>query len=191
MGGGGVRHADRYPWKMLSLDMGCGSGITCWRFLREQHEAGAWSGLHGELRRRSRSAGRIDWNRACMDSVPLVAKKGEQQNRVEPDRSRQDWHETSSDHRSKRHPARLVLTGTNINDSMPLEELLDSIPSIDGKAGQEQRRPNNLHTDKAYDHRRRRCGGIAPASPGGASKPARSWAATSGPSNTSFALLNC
>lgn len=102
-----------------------------------------------------------------MDSVPLVAKKGEQQNRVEPDRSRPARHETSSDHRSKRHPARLVLTGTNINDSMPFEELLDSIPSIGGKAGQEQRWPNNLHTDKAYDHRRCRCLGIVPASPAG------------------------
>jgi transposase len=30
------------PWEMLPKEMGCGSGVTCWRRLREWHEAGVW-----------------------------------------------------------------------------------------------------------------------------------------------------
>ncbi len=46
---------------------------------------------------------------------------------------------------------------------MPFEELLNRIPPIDGKTGRARRRPDKLHADKAYDHRRcrqacRRCG---------------------------------
>src|SRR5213083_1110650 len=30
------------PWEMLPQEMGCGSGMTCWRRLRDWHEAGVW-----------------------------------------------------------------------------------------------------------------------------------------------------
>tara|TARA_R110000824_G_scaffold194777_1_gene377444 strand:+ start:4753 stop:4866 length:114 start_codon:yes stop_codon:yes gene_type:complete len=29
--------------------MGCGSGVTCWRRLRDWHEAGVWKKLHQTL----------------------------------------------------------------------------------------------------------------------------------------------
>src|SRR5215207_9692428 len=54
------------PWGMLPAGMGCGSGVTCWRRLREWHEAGVWDRLHRELLRRLRGADRIDWSRACV-----------------------------------------------------------------------------------------------------------------------------
>jgi transposase len=63
-------------------------------------------------------------------------------------------------------PLAFVLTGANTHDSMPFEELLDSIPSIGGKTGRGRRRPEKLHADKAYDHQRCRQAcrrrGIAP-----------------------------
>jgi transposase len=63
-------------------------------------------------------------------------------------------------------PLAFILTGANTNDSMPFEELLDSIPPIGGKAGRARHRPDKLHADKAYDHRRCRQAcrrrGIAP-----------------------------
>jgi len=34
------------PWEMLPVEMGCGSGMTCWRRLRDWHEAGVWQRLH-------------------------------------------------------------------------------------------------------------------------------------------------
>src|SRR5215211_1018054 len=37
------------PWEMLPREMGCGSGMTCWRRLKEWHKAGVWERLHRAL----------------------------------------------------------------------------------------------------------------------------------------------
>ena len=37
------------PWEMLPQEMGCGSGMSCWRRLEEWHEAGVWEELHLRL----------------------------------------------------------------------------------------------------------------------------------------------
>ena len=37
---------------------------------------------------------------------------------------------------------------------MPFEALIDAIPAIGGRRGRPRRRPDKLHADKAYDHRR-------------------------------------
>lgn len=34
------------PWEMLPLEMGCGSGVTCWRRLRGWQKKGVWKRLH-------------------------------------------------------------------------------------------------------------------------------------------------
>ena len=34
------------PWERLPADMGCGSGMTCWRRLRDWQAAGVWAALH-------------------------------------------------------------------------------------------------------------------------------------------------
>ena len=34
------------PWEMLPQEIGCGSDMTCWRRLKEWHEAGVWERLH-------------------------------------------------------------------------------------------------------------------------------------------------
>ena len=72
------------PWEMLQQEMGCGSGVTCWRRLREWQKAGVWDRLYRELLRRLRRADRIDWSRACMDSASIAAKRGA----LEPGRTR-------------------------------------------------------------------------------------------------------
>ncbi len=51
-------------------------------------------------------------------------------------------------------PLAFLLTGANINDSVPFEPLLDAVPPVSGKRGRPRRRPDKLHADKAYDHRR-------------------------------------
>ena len=63
-------------WEMLPLEMGCGSGVTCWRRLRDWQEAGVWQRVHQELLERLHKAGRIDWSRACVDSDSIPAKRG-------------------------------------------------------------------------------------------------------------------
>jgi transposase len=64
------------PWEMLPPEMGCGSGVTCWRRLRDWQEAGVWERLHRELLDRLGEADRIDWSRASLDSASIPAKRG-------------------------------------------------------------------------------------------------------------------
>ena len=64
------------PWRMLPPEMGCGSGVTCWRRLREWQRRGVWKKLHRALLERLAAAEHIDWSRAAVDSRSLAAKKG-------------------------------------------------------------------------------------------------------------------
>jgi len=64
------------PWEMLPQEMGCGSGVTCWRRLRDWQDAGVWDRLHQTLLDRLGDAGRIDWERASLDSASIPAKRG-------------------------------------------------------------------------------------------------------------------
>jgi len=64
------------PWEMLPQEMGCGSGVTCWRRLRDWQDAGVWDALHRELLDRLGDAGQIDWSRASLDSASIPAKGG-------------------------------------------------------------------------------------------------------------------
>lgn len=40
-----VRPVHGHPWEFLPQEMGYGSGMTCWRRLRDWHEAGVWQRL--------------------------------------------------------------------------------------------------------------------------------------------------
>jgi transposase len=64
------------PWEMLPQEMGCGSGVTCWRRLKEWQEAGIWERLLQALLDRLGEADQIDWERASLDSASVPAKKG-------------------------------------------------------------------------------------------------------------------
>ena len=62
------------PWEMLPVEMGCGSGMTCWRRLRDWQKAGVWQKLHEVLLAKLEKAHLIDWSRASVDSVSVRAK---------------------------------------------------------------------------------------------------------------------
>ena len=64
------------PWELLPPELGCGSGVTCWRRLRDWQEAGVWDRLHRELLDRLGDADQIDWSRASLDSASMAAKRG-------------------------------------------------------------------------------------------------------------------
>jgi transposase len=72
------------PWEMLPKEMGCGSGSTCWRRLRDWQEAGVWEKLHRVLLDRLGEGDEIDWERASLDSASVPAKRGAK----EPERIR-------------------------------------------------------------------------------------------------------
>jgi transposase len=64
------------PWERLPQELGCGSGMTCWRRLREWQEAGVWQRLHELLLAKLREAERIDWSRVVVDSAQVPAVLG-------------------------------------------------------------------------------------------------------------------
>src|SRR5881398_2586751 len=64
------------PWEMLPQEMGCGSGMTCWRRLRDWQEAGVWERLRLLLLEKLGRVGEIDWSLAAVDSATVAAKKG-------------------------------------------------------------------------------------------------------------------
>jgi len=72
------------PWKLLPQEMGCGSGMTCWRRARNWQEAGVWAKLHRVLLAKLRNANRIDISRMIADSSSVRALHGGK-NRSQPD----------------------------------------------------------------------------------------------------------
>src|SRR5215211_3927494 len=66
-------------WEMLPRELGCGSGMTCWRRLRDWQEAGVWEAIHRALLDKLGGADRIDWSRASFGSASVPAPAGGEQ----------------------------------------------------------------------------------------------------------------
>jgi transposase len=64
------------PWEDLPQQMGFGSGMTCWRRLRDWHKAGVWHQLHRLLLDELRGAGQLDFSRASMDAASVASPRG-------------------------------------------------------------------------------------------------------------------
>ena len=64
------------PWEMLPRELGCGSGVTCWRRLRDWQAAGVWDRLPRALLDRLGEADRIAWSRAARDAASVPANGG-------------------------------------------------------------------------------------------------------------------
>ena len=64
------------PWEMLPKELGCGSGMTCWRRLRDWQKAGIWDLIHFALLDWLSRYSRIDWSRAVVDSCSIRAVFG-------------------------------------------------------------------------------------------------------------------
>ena len=95
------------PWEYLPQEMGCGSGMTCWRRLREWQEAGVWQRLHELLLAKLHEADRIDWSRAAIDSSHVRAFGG-RKDRPEPGRPLKKRLQAPPDRLRARHTARLL-----------------------------------------------------------------------------------
>ena len=64
-------------WEDLPQELGFGSGMTCWRRLRDWQEAGVFDQLHEVLLAELNAAGQIDWSRVCVDASHIRAKRGD------------------------------------------------------------------------------------------------------------------
>src|SRR4029453_12850717 len=63
-------------WPHLPLELGFGSGVTCWRRLDEWQKAGVWERLHELLLARLRAAGEIEWTLGGARPHHVQAKRG-------------------------------------------------------------------------------------------------------------------
>src|SRR5215208_6284050 len=64
------------PWEYLPQELGWGSGMTCWRRLRDWQAAGVWDRLPRGLLDRLGAADRLEWSRASADAARVPAKGG-------------------------------------------------------------------------------------------------------------------
>ena len=64
------------PWNLLPPEMGCGSGVTCWRRLRDWTQHGVWPEVHRRLLRRLGKRGSLRLSRAIIDSASMRAVLG-------------------------------------------------------------------------------------------------------------------
>jgi transposase len=64
------------PWEDLPQELGFGSGMTCWRRLRDWQAAGVWERLHLAMLRRLREHDQIDWERASLDAASVPSPRG-------------------------------------------------------------------------------------------------------------------
>jgi transposase len=63
-------------WQRLPQELGFGSGMTCWRRLRDWQKADVFEHLHELLLAKLRQAERLDLSRAVCDSATLRALLG-------------------------------------------------------------------------------------------------------------------
>jgi transposase len=141
-------------WNDLPQELGYGSGVTCWRRLRQWQDVGIWSAVHQVVLNWLGDLDAIDGSRASVDSVSVRAKRGGEQTGPNPtDRGKQG---------SKYHfavdrpgvPLAVQLTAANVHDSKLLEPLVDAVQPIrrpTGEPGRPRKRPAKLHADKGYD----------------------------------------
>jgi transposase len=73
------------PWEMLPKEMGCGSGMTCWRRLKAWQKAHVWDRLHLVLLGQLRGADKLDFSRVIADSSSIRAVgAGKKVDRTQP-----------------------------------------------------------------------------------------------------------
>jgi transposase len=139
------------PWERLPMEMGCGSGMTCWRRLRDWQAAGVWDKLHQALLSELNAADKIDWSRAAVDSGTIRAVGGGEKTGPNPtDRAKPgSKHHVITDGRGT--PLQAELSAANSPDVKHILRLIVNIPPVRGKTGHPRARPDKVYADRAYD----------------------------------------
>jgi transposase len=141
---------------MLPQEMGCGSGMTWLRRLRDWQAAGVWQELHQFLLDQLCKTDQIDWSLATVDRFTVWDVGGG----VKTDPTTTDRRKRGSQHHvltdANGIPLDAIPTGANRHDVTRLLPLVDSTPPVAGKRGHPKRRPASLYADPAYDSTSRR-----------------------------------
>src|SRR3954462_13738267 len=132
-------------WEDLPAEMGCGSGMTCWRRLEAWTRAGVWPELYAMLLAELEGAEKIDWNRAIIDTSFVRARGGGGKTGPSPvdRRKKGSKHVIITD--AGGTPPGAKPTAANVPDVNPMIPLVDAIPPVRGKLGRPRRRPLGLY----------------------------------------------
>jgi transposase len=115
------------PWQMLPQELGRGSGMTCWRRVRDWQLAGVWDLVHFAMLDWLARRDQIDCSRAVVDSCSVRAVCGGSQTGPNPtDLAKRG---------SRRHvicdgrgvPLAIRLTAANRHDTQEALALVDAI----------------------------------------------------------------
>lgn len=145
------------PWEMLPQELGCGSGMTCWRYLNAWQVAGVWKKIHQVLLSRLRGSHKMDFSRAVIDSSSVRAALGGAKTGPNPTDRRKSGTKHHIITEAQGIPLAVQVTEANRHDVTALLPLVEAIPPIGGKRGRPQRRPASLLGDAGYNsgfHRR-------------------------------------
>ena len=137
------------PRGYLPRELGCSSGMTCWRGLHEWMKARVWQHVHEAVLRRLREHDQIMRDRACVDaaSVPALAG-GEHTGRNPTDRGKLGCkHHLLVDQRGL--PLVAKISGAQVHDSRFIFLLVEAIPAVKGLRGRARKRPSKLDADRA------------------------------------------
>lgn len=137
-------------WNHLPTNLGFGSGATCWRRLRDWHEAGVWDRLHELLLANLREADQLIfpallWTRRRCE---LLGRAKTGPNPVDRARPGSKYHILVD---ANGAPVSVILRGANRNDVAPLLPRVDAIPPIRGARGWPLRKPEIIYADRGFD----------------------------------------
>lgn len=121
------------PWREMPVELGCGSGMTCLRRLKQWRKGGVFQKLYEVLLADLQGAEKIDWSRAIVDSVSGRAPGGGEKTGPSPvDRRKLGTkvHVLVDGHGV---PLAIRLTEANRHDITQLIPLVQGIPPVRGK----------------------------------------------------------
>lgn len=139
------------PWEYLPQEMHCGSGMTCWRRLRQWFLSGVWNDVHHLLLSTLRCAQVLDFSRFLIDSCHVRALGAGAQTGPSPVDRRKPGSKIHLLVDAQGVPITCRLTAANRNDVEETLPLVDQVAPIAGQVGHPRQRPACLQGDRGYD----------------------------------------
>ena len=139
------------PWEDLPQEMNCGCGMSCWRRLRDWQAAGVWDQLHQVLLAKLNAAGKLDWERAAVDSGTVRAVGAGEETGPNPTDRRKPGSKHHLIVEGQGVPLEVQVSGANRHDVKQLPQLIENLPAVRGKPGHPRQKPDELYGDRAYD----------------------------------------
>ncbi len=118
------------PWREMPTELGCGSGMTCLRRLKQWHRKGVFQKLY-EMR-----LAELNWSRALVDSATTKAPSGGEKTGPNPTDRRKLGSKVHVLVDAQGIPLAIKVTGAHAHDVTQVIPLVDEVPPVRGKKRQ-------------------------------------------------------